>query len=173
MKRYFSLVYKIAILLAFSSFMFSCRQDAKPEAEKEYQITFAQPEHGTLVAMCDGNPFSTGMKAKKGKLISFTATPSQGYKLKAWKGTDDDANKKLTATLTVKGDATISVEFEKESPTITSLELPGTLDSEANGFAYLHGQKIKIKVHGKLFDDQAFNLENVNNKAGWQNQGYN
>ena len=47
-----------------------------------------------------------------GTAVSLTAAPDSGYRVKAWTGTDNDALKTNTNTVTVNGDRTVAVAFE-------------------------------------------------------------
>lgn len=50
-----------------------------------------------------------------GTIATLTATPDEGYRVKAWTGTDDDASKSTTNTVTMNGNRIITVEFEPVS----------------------------------------------------------
>lgn len=47
------------------------------------------------------------------EVVSLKAYPKEGYRIKAWTGTDDDSIKGANNTITLKGNATVTVEFEK------------------------------------------------------------
>ncbi|HUT30240.1 MAG TPA: right-handed parallel beta-helix repeat-containing protein [Sedimentisphaerales bacterium] len=46
-----------------------------------------------------------------GTVVTLTATPDEGYKLRRWTGTDADACCRLTSTVTMDSDKTVTVEF--------------------------------------------------------------
>ena len=51
-----------------------------------YTVTFGvEGTNGTLKAEVDGNEINTGDSVQDGKTVTFTATPSSGYKVKEWK----------------------------------------------------------------------------------------
>ena len=79
---------------------------------EKYTVSFTGTlEKGTLSAKVDGEAF-TGGTVQKGKTVVFTAVPADGYRVKKWTGTDNPASTDKTAVLTVKENATVSVEFE-------------------------------------------------------------
>jgi hypothetical protein len=47
----------------------------------------------------------------QGTVVSLSATPEEGYKVKAWKGTDNDASTANSNTVTMNADHTVTVEF--------------------------------------------------------------
>ncbi|UTC58924.1 leucine-rich repeat domain-containing protein [Treponema sp. OMZ 305] len=97
-----------------------------------HTVTFAQPEHGKLTASIDGKDF-TGGTVQKGKTVVFTATPADGYRVKSWAGTDNPASTDKTAVLTVKENATVSVEFEYGVEVIPVPKFNVTFDTPQNG----------------------------------------
>ena len=52
------------------------------EFESLPRLILTQPEHGTLTAMCDGNPLQSGDFLKVGQKIAFTAKAEEGYVVK-------------------------------------------------------------------------------------------
>jgi len=48
----------------------------------------------------------------RGTVVTLTADPCEGYRVKQWTGTDNDASYALTNTVTMKGDKVVTVEFE-------------------------------------------------------------
>ena len=97
-----------------------------------HTVTFAQPEHGKLTASIDGKDF-TGGTVQKGKTVVFTATPADGYRVKSWTGTDNPASTDKTAVLTIKENATVSVEFEYGVEVIPVPKFNVTFDTPQNG----------------------------------------
>ena len=57
---------------------------------------------------------STGSYAQ-GTIVSLTATPDEGYQVKAWTGTDNDTSKNNSNTVTMNANRIVSVEFEAVS----------------------------------------------------------
>jgi|GEM_PF-271375 len=84
------------------------------KSEPKYTITFGvDGSNGTLKATVDGNEINTGDKVAQGKTVTFTATPSSGYKVKEWKadGTVVTGNTSNTYTCTVTKAVTVKVSF--------------------------------------------------------------
>lgn|GEM_PF-1236688 len=54
---------------------------------------------------------STGSYAQD-TIVSLTATPDEGYQVKAWTGTDNDTSKNNSNTVTMNANRIVSVEFE-------------------------------------------------------------
>jgi formylglycine-generating enzyme required for sulfatase activity len=60
-----------------------------------------------------GQVSPTGGTYNQGTVVSFTATPDQGYRVKAWSGTDNvPAAGTNTNTVTMNSDKVVTVEFE-------------------------------------------------------------
>ncbi len=53
-----------------------------------------------------------------GTVVTLTATPSEGYRLAQWSGTDDDISLCLTNTVTMNGDKFVTVELEESYPRV-------------------------------------------------------
>jgi hypothetical protein len=71
----------------------------------QYQLdTSVIGGHGTIV------PPSGPQDANK--VVDLTATPDAGYRVKHWTGTDNDASKANTNTVTMIGPKSVTVEFE-------------------------------------------------------------
>ena len=87
---------------------------AQWQAVPKYTVTFGvEGTNGTLKAEVDGNEINTGDKVKHGKTVTFTATPSPGYKVKEWKVGNDvvTGNTSNTYTYTVTQAVTVKVSF--------------------------------------------------------------
>ncbi|MHC4566799.1 MAG: InlB B-repeat-containing protein, partial [Planctomycetota bacterium] len=50
---------------------------------------------------------------RKFEVVQLTAKPDEGYRVKAWTGTDDDSSTSNTNTVTMLADAIVTVEFEE------------------------------------------------------------
>ncbi len=99
---------------------------------EKYTVSFTGTlEKGTLSAKVDGADF-TGGAVQKGKTVVFTAVPADGYRVKQWTGTDNPASTDKTAVLTVKENATVSVEFESTAVPVQKFEITLTQPT-ANG----------------------------------------
>ena len=113
-----------------------------------HTVTFAQPEHGKLTASIDGKAF-TGGAVQKGKTVVFTAVPADGYRVKKWTGTDNPASTDKTAVLTVKENATVSVEFEAIGQLFNvTFDTPqnGTLNASLDGSPFTGGEVQEGKI---------------------------
>jgi len=60
-----------------------------------------------------------------GTVVNITATPNQGYTVKSWSGTDNDALKSNTNTVTMNNNRNVIVEFEPTSTYLLSLSVEG------------------------------------------------
>ena len=116
---------------------------------EKYTVSFTGTlEKGTLSAKVDGEAF-TGGTVQKGKTVVFTATPADGYRVKKWTGTDNPASTDKTAVLTVKENATVSVEFEAVGqPFNITFDTPqnGTLTASLDGAPFTGGEVEKDKI---------------------------
>ncbi len=54
------------------------------KSKPEYRITFTTDGNGTLNAIKEGAPFTSGSTAREGDKIIFTAEPATGYKVDKW-----------------------------------------------------------------------------------------
>ena len=54
------------------------------KSKPEYKITFTTDGNGTLNAIKEGAPFTSGSTAREGDKIIFTAQPATGYKVDKW-----------------------------------------------------------------------------------------
>lgn len=59
------------------------------------------------------------------RVVNLTATPDAGYRVKEWRGTDNDASSNLTNTVTMSSDKNVTVEFERITYTLTCLSPVG------------------------------------------------
>lgn len=116
-----------------------------------HTVAFTQPEHGTLKATVDGEAF-TGGTVQKGKTVVFIAAPADGYRVKQWTGTDNPASTDNTAVLTVKENATVSVEFESTAIPMQTFTVSfiqpklGSLKAQLDGEPFTGGEVEKGKV---------------------------
>ena len=82
-----------------------------------HTVTFkvVDEEGGTLTANSDYNSSTTStstVQVPNGTTVTFTATPYSGWELDSWTGVTSSSSS-LNATLTVDGDATVTVKFKK------------------------------------------------------------
>jgi hypothetical protein len=61
--------------------------------------------HGSITAFPSSGPYPQGTN------VSLSATPENGYKVKAWTGTDDDTSTSDSNTVTMNADHVVTVEF--------------------------------------------------------------
>ena len=112
------------------------------EAIPKHAITFSvDGANGTLKAKADGvdETSTSPINVEEGKTVTFTATPSTGYKVKEWKVGDTvvTGNTSNTYTHTVKKAVTVKVSFEANSnppnPPTPQTNYTVTLNQTANG----------------------------------------
>jgi hypothetical protein len=81
--------------------------------DKEVAVEFVRMYHLTAsVVGGHGTIEPTQGTYVEGAGVMLTATPDEGYRLKAWHGTDADESKALTNTVTMTSDKTVTVQFE-------------------------------------------------------------
>ena len=110
----------VALMIA-TVFFVACNQTGggggKPNPASEHAVTFSvEGENGTLKArVVNGEEIASGKEVKQGKIVTFTATPNSGYRVKGWTldgATIAEAGKNEKYQLTVTKAATVSVSFE-------------------------------------------------------------
>jgi len=80
---------------------------------KEVTVEFVRTYHLTAgVVSSHGTIEPTQGTYVEGAGVMLTATPDEGYRVKAWHGTDADESKAITNTVTMTSDKTVTVEFE-------------------------------------------------------------
>jgi hypothetical protein len=78
-------------------------------------VSFSASTNGSLTAEVDGAQIASGYNIEVGKDVTFTATPSTGYKVSAWyvNSTLEAGNTTNTLVVTnIQENTTVSVEFE-------------------------------------------------------------
>ena len=93
----------------------------KEKAPKTFfNVTFSHGDNGTLKASIEGKPF-TENKAEKDSIITFTATPNDGYNVDKWDiqggtkingGNDGDTITEVKVTSDIK----VAVSFKEKAP---------------------------------------------------------
>ena len=114
-KKGTAMLITVAILTLVMLFAGCNHKTESKKSEPKYTITFGvDGSNGTLKATVDGNEINTGDKVAQGKTVTFTATPSSGYKVKEWKadGTVVTGNTSNTYTCTVTKAVTVKVKFQ-------------------------------------------------------------
>ena len=147
---FFAFVAALVMMLAASMVM-GCKPNVSTGTQT-FKLTFSAGDNGTLKAMVDNKEITSGAPVPKGKTVVFTAVPAAGYRVKQWTGTDNPASTDKTAVLTVKENATVSVEFEstavpvqKFNVTFTQPKL-GSLKAQLDGISFTGGEVEKGKV---------------------------
>lgn len=130
---------KLSLLISLLFFFVACNH-AKDTGE--YEITFGVlGGNGKISAELNGAEILSGLKVKKGEVVTFTAHPNAKYIVNNWQGaivSDKDTNK---ATLTVTQKAYISVSFKE-----FSLELPKDFVSVTLPETYIIGAEINYPL---------------------------
>lgn len=134
--------------------------------KKQCTISFETPENGTLSATKkNGEPFTSGQKAKYGDTIIFTVTHAGGFEVLEWNVLVDGKKAPFfgyhVIELTVTGNTTVSVTLEKTvTPTVKIIPDEGTASCEIGiikdgGISYssplviVKGQTCRITVKPK------------------------
>ena len=136
----------------------SCKVRVTAKPPTTYKITFSvEGGNGTLKAMVDGSEIHTGDTVEQDKIITFTATPNSGYRVKGWKV--DDAvvtgNASTTYTHTVTKGIEVKVSFESNSTPPTP---PASTDkTDTVGGINFTMKEIAAVTNGNLGDDSQNN----------------
>jgi len=83
------MIKKIAVLFLAIFLLFSCNQIQSTEEESGATVIFSslQEGRGRVIALVDGKEINSGDKVAKGKIVSFSATPSSDrYIIRRWQG---------------------------------------------------------------------------------------
>lgn len=84
-----------------------------------HKVTFSAGQHGTLAAAIGEDAVTSGSLVAEGSTVVFTATPADGYKVKAWGGASKDSLVDAgtnAVSLVVDGKTNITVTFEASTP---------------------------------------------------------
>lgn len=83
-------------------------------------------------------------------MVGLYASPSSGYRVKAWHGTDNDSSTAAANTITMSGNVTVFVEFEQIPPVSYTLS---TSVSGGNGsispsgtYTYAQGSVVSLSA---------------------------
>ena len=113
-------------ILDGSTDSFSVTMDASQRISvhftREYSVDFdIANEYGAISAIVNGTPVNSGDDIEEGSIIQFTAAPIEGYVVKEWKlnGNVVPNNTSNTYSLTLNGDANVTVEFKAFMGVIT------------------------------------------------------
>ena len=122
------------------------------QLEETHSITFnVEGGNGKLTAKADGIPETEAspISVEKGKKVTFTATPNDGYRVKGWKMDSNpiaEAGTKTEYEHTVTKACTISVSFEaipQHSITFSVDGANGTVKAEVDGTGINSNDNIK------------------------------
>ena len=93
-----------------------CKQNqGNPTVTEMFTVTFAKPEHGTIMAAIKGGKaIKTGDNVAKGTVIVFTATPETGFTFEKWTGALTGTT--TPAELKVINNVTVSTSFKAAPP---------------------------------------------------------
>ena len=127
-----------AAILTLVMLFAGCKHKTESKkSEPKYTVTFGvDGTNGTLKAMVGGNEINTGDKVAQGKTVTFTATPSSGYKVKEWKVGNDivTGNTSNTYTCTVTKAVTVQVKFQPIPPGEASYKVKHYKEKEEGGY---------------------------------------
>ncbi len=127
-----------AAILTLVMLFAGCKHKTESKkSEPKYTITFGvDGSNGTLTAKVGGHGISTGDSVQDGKTVTFTATPSSGYKVKEWKVGNDivTGNTSNTYTCTVTKAVTVQVKFQPIPPGEASYKVKHYKEKEEGGY---------------------------------------
>ena len=130
-KRSTFFAFAVTAMMLAASMVMGCKPNVSTGTQT-FKLTFSAGDNGTLKAMVDNKEITSASPVQKGKTVVFTAVPAAGYRVKKWTGTDNPASTDKTAVLTVKENATVSVEFESTAVPVQKFEITLTQPT-ANG----------------------------------------
>ena len=118
----------------------SCKTDDNdPQQDQMFAVTYTADGDGTVSATYGGKTLKSGGKVLRGTMVTFTATPADGYKAE-WSGDVPQKdvtteNGKDTVTVEIKMKTNVTVTFVPQSYTIT-YELDGGKNDTKNPTTY-------------------------------------
>ena len=104
-----------------------------PAAAEKYAVSFKEATlGGKLTAKVDGATISSGASVEKGKTVTFTAAPIEGYEVEKWELNGKAVNGTATTyELKVSEKADVKVYFKKNGSAVT--EYTVTVTADVNG----------------------------------------
>jgi len=81
-----------------------------------------------------------------GTVVSLTATPDPGYRVKRWTGTDNDGSLDPANSVTVSADRKVTVEFEKITFQLSAQVVGGNGTVNPTSGAYEAGTKVTLSA---------------------------
>ena len=134
----------VAVLMLAAMMIVGCKQaqgnnsreeNKKPDtpaAAEKYAVSFKEATlGGTLTAKVDGAAITSGASVEKGKTVTFTAVPVEGYKVEKWELNGKAVNGTATYELKVSEKADVKVSFTKDGTSVT--EYTVTVSAGSNG----------------------------------------
>ena len=116
----------ITALIAITLIFTGCPNNAGgsptlPASTPKYTVTFNVADgNGTLKATVDGSEISSGNNVERGKSVTFTAKPDDGWQVAGWTGVTATPPNSTTVTLSnVTGAANVTVKFKFADKTYT------------------------------------------------------
>ena len=116
----------ITALIAIALIFTGCPNNAGgspalPAPTPKYTVTFNVADgNGTLKATVDGSEISSGNNVERGKSVTFTAKPDDGWQVAGWTGvTATPPNSTIVILSNVTGAANVTVKFKFADKTYT------------------------------------------------------
>ena len=116
----------ITALIAITLIFTGCPNNAGgspalPAPTPKYTVTFNVADgNGTLKATVDGSEISSGNNVERGKSVTFTAKPDDGWQVAGWTGvTATPPNSTIVILSNVTGAANVTVKFKFADKTYT------------------------------------------------------
>lgn len=131
----FSLV--VLAILPLALFVFACNGKGSlppPTNDKTIDCNFSVIGEmaGTLTAQVNGGTATdkSPIKVKKGDVITFKATPNQGWQVEKWQGVDSNTDQATLTIANVDSPINVSVKFKQTKTTYT---VNYTVDPKSSG----------------------------------------
>ena len=104
-----------------------------PAAAEKYAVSFEEATlGGKLTAKVDGAAITSGASVEKGKTVTFTAAPIEGYKVEKWElNGKAEPSEKNAYELKVSEKADVKVYFKKNGTSVTKYTV--TVSADSNG----------------------------------------
>jgi hypothetical protein len=116
--RYVRLFLASAFFALMGMVTMGCKQNqGNPTVTEMFTVTFAKPEHGTIMAAIKGGKaIKTGDNVAKGTVIVFTATPDTGFTFEKWTGDLITAGSTASIEHTLMKNITVGALFKTTTP---------------------------------------------------------
>ena len=104
-----------------------------PAAAEKYAVSFKEATlGGKLTAKVDGAAITSGASVEKGKTVTFTAAPIEGYKVEKWElNGKAEPSEKNAYELKVSEKTDVKVYFKKNGTSVTKYTV--TVSADSNG----------------------------------------